>query len=332
MPKLSTLKKSLYMQVRIPKPALWEFSCEIPISLAAVIEAWFDEVEQPWMLREDVLNKRVELLGYFHSREEGEEAFQKLGDNFENLPESVTIGLVQEEDWRESYKAHFHPWNHRHLHWVPVWKRDEYALPPQAHAIYLDPGMAFGTGNHETTRLCAQALVDLIETSDLLPRPLPQLRFVDAGCGSGILAISAAALGLGIAPNGWIKAFDIDPDAVEIAAANAAANQLAGAIEFTCEGLSEALAKVVGQVDVLLANILAPVLQQHADDLLRSLAPGGHLVLSGILKAEAQDLACFFSSSARQLWPQTREVTTATDGDWCSLTVVRPNTIDQGTK
>src|SRR4030095_8213160 len=101
-------------------------------------------------------------------------------------PSHRTLGDV---DWRDSYKEHFHAWRFGRLHWVPVWERDKHIVPPGDAVLWLDPGLAFGTGNHQTTRLCVERLVTLAEergTGGVV---------IDAGCGSGILALSAALLG-----------------------------------------------------------------------------------------------------------------------------------------
>src|SRR5262249_19203508 len=128
---------------------------------------------------------------------------------------------LADADWRESYKAHFKPWQFGRLHWVPVWERETFKLPPGGAVLWLDPGLAFGTGNHETTRLCVERLVALAEERGTAGR------VIDAGCGSGILALSAALLGYRD-----VVGFDNDPEAVRVSEENAALNGLAGRVGF----------------------------------------------------------------------------------------------------
>src|SRR5690606_20866337 len=101
---------------------------------------------------------------------------------------SPAYRMLGDADWRDSYKEHFKAWQFGRLHWVPVWQRESFTLPEGDAVLWLDPGLAFGTGNHETTRLCVERLVTLTEERG------PVGRVVDAGCGSGILALSAALL------------------------------------------------------------------------------------------------------------------------------------------
>ena len=111
------------------------------------------------------------------------------------LGETGAPGRWPDADWRDSYKAHFHAWQFGRLHWVPVrGARETFSPPPGDAVLWLDPGLAFGTGNHETTRLCVERLVALAASDPAsLPRSYAghgKLRVIDAGCGSGILALS----------------------------------------------------------------------------------------------------------------------------------------------
>jgi ribosomal protein L11 methyltransferase len=151
---------------------------------------------------------------------------------------------------------------------VPSW---EEAQPnPDDIILHLDPGMAFGTGGHETTRLCLEMLEQII---DQLPTGRPPA-VLDLGTGSGILAMAAAQLGAGP-----IHAVDIDPQAVEVARENLAINNLTERVECSSTPL-EALTETY---DIILANILAEELVRLAPQLTERLAQGGRLILSGIL-------------------------------------------------
>jgi ribosomal protein L11 methyltransferase len=181
------------------------------------------------------------------------------------------LGALPEQDWVRATQAQFAPVPITPTFWiVPSW----HEVPPQAaRVIRLDPGLAFGTGTHPTTRMCLRWL------AAQLP---PGARVLDYGCGSGILAIGAALHGAAA-----VDAVDIDPAAVEAARANAAANQVALAV-----GPPE-LAR--GTYDVVLANILARPLQLLAPLLTGHVAPGGTLLLAGILERQQQEIVAAYA-------------------------------------
>lgn len=210
-----------------------------------------------------------------------------------------TVTTVKSEDWSTSWKANFKPLRiGRRLLIVPTWEQAE--AGPDDIVLNLDPGMAFGTGGHETTRLCLEQLETV-----LLNRPAGHLASVlDLGTGSGILAMAAARLGAG-----RVCAVDIDPEAVEVAQENLAINGLAGRIECSTAPL-EAL---TGPFDVILANILAEELVRLAPQLAMQLAPGGVLILSGIL---AEKEALVRSGFAAQ---PLMYLETARQGEWVAM-------------
>jgi len=157
---------------------------------------------------------------------------------------------------------------------VPTW----HTPPPQARqVIRLDPGLAFGTGTHPTTRMCLRWIAQ---------HPPHGRRVLDYGCGSGILAIAAARFGAA-----QIDAVDIDPAAVESAAANAQANQVS-----INPGLPT---QASGQYHLVLANILATPLKLLAPLLCSLVSPGGTLVLAGILERQAGELTQAYAPHAR---------------------------------
>jgi ribosomal protein L11 methyltransferase len=184
---------------------------------------------------------------------------------------------VAETDWSEAWKVNFRPLRvGRRLMIVPAWL--DPALGPDDMAIRLDPGMAFGTGTHPTTQLCLEALERHLQ---------PGQAVLDLGTGSGILAIAAARLGAGP-----ILAVDIDEEAVRVARDNTAANGVAAAVHVARGSLSEVLAGEFGgqwqQAPLVVANILARVIVTLLDDgLARVVAPGGLLIVSGILDTQA---------------------------------------------
>jgi ribosomal protein L11 methyltransferase len=266
-----------------------------------------------WTLREDRLRFKLELIGYFDTEAEGRESYAGLVKHFPELPASPVCVPVVDRDWKEAYKDHFRPWFYGNLHWVPTWLRGSYPLPQGAMAVYLDPGMAFGTGNHETTRLCALRIVDAARdwAASLASRSM-----LDVGCGSGILAISAAKLGFG-----RVGGFDIDMEAVQIASENARENALDGQVEFSSGGVEQGLES--RQADLVVANILANVLIRYCEPLLKATLPGGHLVLSGILAKEMDDVKAAFAPRAENLWGGF-ELRSRIDGEWCDVQLSRP--------
>ncbi|MDD3180215.1 MAG: 50S ribosomal protein L11 methyltransferase [Opitutaceae bacterium] len=268
-----------------------------------------------WMVLEDKLAGRAWLAGYFETRTSAQTAWQGLigmadGRWFSGEPE---MNELAEVDWRESYKAHFKAWKFGRLNWVPVWERGTFVLPPAEEVLWLDPGLAFGTGNHETTRLCCERLVKFVEKG----RP-PQDRrreaatLIDAGCGSGILALSAAKLG----HFARITGFDHDPEAVHVSEENAALNDLAGRVEFFVSDLRSGLAG--RQANLVLANIQADVLMKFAHELTGAVAPGGELVLSGILTRELPQVRECFAAVVHDWAVDSREM-----GEWADLGLTR---------
>jgi len=202
-----------------------------------------------------------------------------------------------EQDWVRATQAQFAPLHiHDRLWIVPSW-----CDPPDSSAINvtLDPGLAFGTGSHPTTRLCLEWLA----------RELPPAATVlDYGCGSGILAIAAAKLGARD-----VNGVDVDPQAIDAARLNAAANRVAA--NFTLADVQDALA--AGTFDVVIANILANPLVLLAPVLAARTRAGGRIVLSGILAAQQADVAAAYEPwFIMNLWKSGEE-------GWIALTGVR---------
>ncbi|MBI1919864.1 MAG: 50S ribosomal protein L11 methyltransferase [Geobacter sp.] len=184
------------------------------------------------------------------------------------------VTLIDEEDWANNWKAYFKPARiGRRMVIKPTW--ESYPAKEDDIVLEIDPGMAFGTGTHPTTRLCLEALERIYDR-----RPpyeglsLPLARVLDVGTGSGILAVAAAKLGAR-----QVIAVDIDPLAVEVARETSILNQTGDAVEVSTTPLSA----ITGKFQVILANILAEDLVRLAPDLISRLEAGGSLVLSGIL-------------------------------------------------
>jgi ribosomal protein L11 methyltransferase len=183
--------------------------------------------------------------------------------------------IVKEEDWANAWKEYYHVTHiGRRLVIRPSWR--EYTPAADEVVITLDPGMAFGTGLHPTTHMCLEQVERRVQ---------PGMRVLDVGTGSGILALAAAKLGAAS-----VYAIDNSSVAVESAAGNAAMNGLGDRITVAEGTLDEALAaRMAGQYDLVLANIIAHVIGAMAPQLARTLAPHGMLVVSGIIEERRAD-------------------------------------------
>ncbi|MCS6911662.1 MAG: 50S ribosomal protein L11 methyltransferase [Myxococcota bacterium] len=192
---------------------------------------------------------------------------------------AISVHSRHEDEWHDAWKRHFHTRRIGRLALVPSWEVDAHRPEPGEVTLQLDPGRAFGTGGHASTRLCLRLLDDLAGQG-------PLGRVLDVGCGCGVLAIAALLYD----PNARGLALDIDPEALEVTRDNAARNGVADrlAIEAT------ALDAVGERFAVVLANLSAQTLQELARPLRARLAPGGRLVLGGLLSTEAAEVAAQF--------------------------------------
>jgi ribosomal protein L11 methyltransferase len=185
----------------------------------------------------------------------------------------VRVAALADENWADAWRVHFKPRAvGRRLLIAPPW---DLPSPNGRIVIEIEPGRAFGTGHHGTTAGCLEALEAAIERD-------PPPRMLDVGTGSGILAIAAARLGVAS-----VLAVDDDPDAVACAMANAARNHVSDRVRCA---LADAATLREPLVPLLVANLLSAAHRRLAAQYLRTLTPGGTLLLGGILDAEAQDL------------------------------------------
>ena len=181
---------------------------------------------------------------------------------------------VADREWTRVWEEQFHPMQMGERLWVcPSW-----TAPPDPAAvnILLDPGLAFGTGTHPTTAMCLRA----IDACVLYP-----IRVVDYGCGSGILGIAAARLG-----SGPVLAIDNDPQALVASRANAETNGVAADHFSVVMPDDSAVPQWAGTTELVVANILAGPLVNLAPTLVSLLAPGGQLLLAGLLEDQASEV------------------------------------------
>lgn len=202
---------------------------------------------------------------------------------------------VDEEDWSNAWKKYYHPVQvGEHLVVCPSW--EAYDRKPDEVVLTLNPGMAFGTGTHDTTRLCMELLEKYIT---------PQDTVLDVGCGSGILAITAALLGAN-----KIIGCDIDEVAVKVAGENAALNGVQDRIAFHQGDLTS---QVEGSFQIICANIVADVIIRLSEDAGRYLAKDGIFIISGIIDTREQDVLNALEQNGFQV------IERRTSGGWVAL-------------
>jgi len=289
--------------------SLFELKIEISATGVEVVDALLLEhgVEN-WSLLEDVIVHRAWIVGVFENEVVARLAWGELRPLLPVVPlGEPEFRALADQDWRDSYKAHFKASRFGRLHWVPVWERNAFQLPAGEAVIWLDPGLAFGTGNHETTRLCAERLVALADTRGVTGK------VIDAGCGSGILALSAVRLGFSD-----VSGFDNDSEAVRVSDENAALNELTGRVRFYTADLAAGLP--AESADVVLANILGDVLIKFAPLLIRAVKPRGALVMSGILAVEIEKVRAAFATLVPNWTCDSRLM-----GEWADLLLTRPS-------
>lgn len=240
-------------------PLTWDFA-DINVlehkGKVAVVKAYFAE--------EDNIE---DVLAYVNERlEELKEMGLDLGEA------KVEHEKMYEEDWANTWKQYYKPSKVGEKIVVkPIW--EEYEAKENELVVDLDPGMAFGTGTHETTRMCIQALEKYVKEESTV---------FDVGCGSGILAIAAAKLGAKLAVG-----VDLDPVAVESSIENVGYNNLSN-IEILHGNLVEV---IDGKADIVVANILAEIICILTDDVKRVLKDGGIFITSGIIH-DRVDMVC----------------------------------------
>jgi len=249
----------------------------------------------------------VIVKGYINELNFDDETFNRFKDELEQLGKNINIGeffkiettTIQDSDWENSWKDYFDILNiGEKFVIVPTWR--EYENEEGKYVINIDPGMAFGTGGHETTSLCIKNLEKYVK---------PHGNVIDVGCGSGILSIAASYL-----TDGSLKAVDLDKLAVDVSRENFALNNLENRIEVEEANL---LTKETKKYDVIVANILAHIIELMLEDAYKLLEDGGYFITSGIIKDKKDELLEKMLEQGFKLVEET------SDNEWYSFVVTK---------
>ena len=249
----------------------------------------------------------VIVKGYINELNFDDETFNRFKDELEQLGKNINIGeffkiettTIQDSDWENSWKDYFDILNiGEKFVIVPTWR--EYENEEDKYVINIDPGMAFGTGGHETTSLCIKNLEKYVKPHD---------NVIDVGCGSGILSIAASYL-----TDGSLKAVDLDKLAVDVSRENFTLNNLENRIEVEEASL---LTKETKKYDVIVANILAHIIELMLEDAYKLLEDGGYFITSGIIKDKKDELLEKMLEQGFKLVEET------SDNEWYSFVVTK---------
>lgn len=233
-----------------------------------------------------------QLVAWFPSREVA------------GLPPGGTFSEEPDRDWQAEWKATIHPVFAGRFAVVPTWLAADHVAAADETTIVLDPGRAFGSGHHATTAQCLELLDALDAAGGLAGRAV-----ADIGCGSGVLAIAAAMRGARAVGS------DVDPDAVEVTADNAARNGVV--VPAAVGSVDASLALLGGPADVVLANLVTDTVAELAADLVAAIASGGTLIASGIAADRAERATGPLSSAGLDIVEQRER-----DG-WVALRGIR---------
>ena len=249
----------------------------------------------------------VIIKGYINELNFDDETFERFKGELEQLGQNINIGeffkiettTIKDSDWENSWKDYFDILNiGEKFVIVPTWR--EYENEENKYVINIDPGMAFGTGGHETTSLCIKNLEKYVKPHD---------NVIDVGCGSGILSIAASYL-----TDGEIKAVDLDKLAVDVSRENFALNNLENRIVVEEASL---LTKETKKYNVIVANILAHIIELMLDDAYKLLEDGGYYITSGIIKDKKDELLEKMLERGFKLVEET------SDNEWYSFVVTK---------
>lgn len=247
-------------------------------------------------------SRRVTLIGYLPVSDDLQPTIDRLEERLAQLPDfglsaptDFTLKYAEDADWANEWKRHFKPLEiGRRLVIKPSW--ETYAGDPERVVVELDPGMAFGTGGHPTTRLCLAALEDYVTPGSVV---------ADIGTGSGILALAAARLGASV-----VHATDIDLLPRKTARENVARSGLQQTVHIHEMEEFDAAAR---DCDIVVANIIAATIMQLAPSVHARLKPGGVFIASGIVEERLPEvLAVLDACDFRLLETREEEIWRAT--------------------
>ncbi|RRK10051.1 50S ribosomal protein L11 methyltransferase [Lactiplantibacillus garii] len=220
-------------------------------------------------------------------------------------PNEVSMAALSDENWATAWKKYYHPVRvTRYLTIVPSWENYQVTQPGE-EVIKLDPGMAFGTGTHPTTKLSLQGLETVINGGEHL---------IDVGTGSGVLSIAAKAMGVGA-----VEAYDLDEVAVRSAQANLDLNPVAKDVKVAANDL---LKGIHAQADIIVANILAEIIVPLVPQAKANLKRGGYFITSGIINDKFKTVRDAIAAAGFQIAQHTQM------GDWHSIVAYLPTDED----
>lgn len=257
--------------------------CTVVADMGIYVEDYSDLENVVWniahvdLIEQELLERdRTHSLIHVYIKQEKDALecveFIKARLDAEGIEYETSIVGVNEEDWANNWKRYYHTQRiGKRIVVTPSW--EEYTPSGDDVQMRLDPGMAFGTGTHDTTRLCLELLEEVVT---------PETRILDVGTGSGILSVGGVLLG---APSSL--GVDIDPVAVKVANENAEINEVSDKTEFVCGDLTD---KVHGKFEIVTANIVADVIIRLLSTVKNYLLKGGVLIVSGIIDTRADEV------------------------------------------
>ena len=258
------------------------------------------------VMDDDILQKYSEnkclIKAYYSPETHIEEVMLQIKEGLENARKYVDVGkaeisvsVVDEEDWANNWKQYYKPvYIGKNIVIKPLWE----SIGPKDGqvVIELDPGMAFGTGTHETTRMCLEIMENTLKKGDTV---------LDIGTGSGILSIAAVKMGAD-----FCCAVDIDPMAVKIVGENADINGVSEKITTVVGNLAD---EVSGKYDLVVANIIADAIIALSPDVRQFMKNGAKYITSGIIKFRLDDVL----ETLKKCGFKVEEI--KTDGDWAAV-------------
>lgn len=275
-----------YLHVSVPPSSAEEVSWELwDLGAEGIEERDATTLHRP-------KKRGVTLVAYFSDEADARRVERVMQQRF-----PARIEFVEGDEWRDAWREHFKPTRiGPRLVLRPTW--ETMRLLPGDVELVIDPGRAFGSGTHESTRLVMRELDRRVRGGETI---------LDIGCGSGILAVAALLLGASRA-----RAVDVDPDAAEVTRENALLNRVASRVEASTTDVG----RLRGSYDIVVANIQAHVLIPLAEPIAARVAPGGLLLLSGILRGQHQEV--------RAAYPGLELLVLPAEGEWVSVVLRKP--------